>query len=77
MRRKQWTLLRQVLPASHILFGSDFSYFAMASSVGHFSSLQLDEEVRRPSAAGMPPRSFAVSTATMGKRIEWKIMKRV
>jgi predicted TIM-barrel fold metal-dependent hydrolase len=46
------TLLRQVLPASHILFGSDFSYFAMASSVGQFCGLQLDEDVRRAIGGG-------------------------
>jgi predicted TIM-barrel fold metal-dependent hydrolase len=39
--------LRQVVPESHLLFGSDFSYFAIASSVEQFSGLNLNEDVRR------------------------------
>jgi 6-methylsalicylate decarboxylase len=46
------SLLRQVVPDSHILFGSDFSYFPMASSVEQSSRLPLNDDIRKAIGGG-------------------------
>ena len=43
---ESFDLLRRVVPTSHILFGSDFSYFPMAHSVDQFDRLALDPQTR-------------------------------
>jgi predicted TIM-barrel fold metal-dependent hydrolase len=52
-------LLRQVLPVSHILFGSDFSYFPLASSVEQFASLPLNEDTRKAIGGGNAAALFS------------------
>jgi predicted TIM-barrel fold metal-dependent hydrolase len=44
--------LAGVAPVSHILFGSDFSYFPIAHGVEQFSSLHLDDVARQAIAGG-------------------------
>jgi predicted TIM-barrel fold metal-dependent hydrolase len=41
------TMLRSLVPASHILFGTDFSYFPIAHSVAAFDALGLPQGVYR------------------------------
>ena len=53
-------LLRSIVPASHLLYGSDFSYFPIAHSAELFSALQLPDDVRTmiagANAAAILPR---------------------
>ncbi len=53
-------LLRKVVPPTHLLFGSDFSYFPVAHSVGLFAKLQITRELRQQiastNAAALLPR---------------------
>jgi predicted TIM-barrel fold metal-dependent hydrolase len=53
-------MLRSVAPESHVLFGSDFSYFPIAHSVTAFNALDLPEPLRsgiaHDNAAAMFPR---------------------
>ena len=39
-------LLRSFMPPSHLLFGSDFSYFPMSHAVEQFRALDLPDDVR-------------------------------
>jgi predicted TIM-barrel fold metal-dependent hydrolase len=39
------TMLRSLVPASHLLFGTDFSYFPIAHSVAAFNALELPPDV--------------------------------
>ena len=54
------TMLRSLVPASHILFGTDFSYFPIAHSVDALNALALPLEVynafARDNAATLLPR---------------------
>jgi predicted TIM-barrel fold metal-dependent hydrolase len=45
-------LLRTILPPSHLLFGTDFSYFPIAHSVELFGKLDLPADVRALIAGG-------------------------
>jgi predicted TIM-barrel fold metal-dependent hydrolase len=45
-------LLRKVVPASHLLFGSDFSYFPISQSAAEFSALGLDGDTERAIGGG-------------------------
>ena len=47
-----FALLQRLAPQSHILFGSDFSYFPMAHSVAEFDALRLDDATRSAIGAG-------------------------
>ena len=53
-------LLRKVIPPSHMLFGSDFSYFHMSHSVKQFAALKmpgtLRNRVKGGNAAALLPR---------------------
>ena len=46
------TMLRSLVPPSHILFGTDFSYFPIAHSVSAFKALDLPQDVRLAIAGG-------------------------
>jgi predicted TIM-barrel fold metal-dependent hydrolase len=54
------TMLRSLVPASHILFGTDFSYFPIAHSVAAFDALDLPADIRiaiaRDNATALLPR---------------------
>ncbi len=45
-------LLRTVVPDTHLLFGSDFSYFPVGHSVTEFAALDLDPDLRRAIGGG-------------------------
>ena len=53
-------LLRKVVPPTHLLFGSDYSYFPVAHSVELFAKLQMPLDVREKissaNAASLLPR---------------------
>ncbi len=53
-------LLRKVVPPTHLLFGSDFSYFPVAHSCQLFARLQMPAELRQQissnNAAALLPR---------------------
>ena len=53
-------LLRKVVPPTHLLFGSDFSYFPVAHSCDLFARLQMPAELRQQisssNAAALLPR---------------------
>ena len=53
-------LLRQLIPPSHLLFGTDYSYFPVSHSMTELSRLQLDGRTRhaimRGNAAALFPR---------------------
>jgi predicted TIM-barrel fold metal-dependent hydrolase len=53
-------LLRSILPPSHLLFGSDFSYFPISHSVELFAKLDLPDDMRTmiagENAAALLPR---------------------
>lgn len=53
-------LLRKVIPPTHLLFGSDFSYFPVTHSVELFAKLQMPLELRNQiasrNAASLLPR---------------------
>ena len=53
-------LLRKVVPATHLLFGSDFSYFPVAHSAEFFGKLQMPPSLRAQiastNAAALLPR---------------------
>jgi len=55
-----FAMLRTLLPATHLLYGSDFSYFKIAHSVKQFASLALPDDERRmiagENAATLLPR---------------------
>ena len=51
-------LLRAVVPVSHLLFGSDFSYFPIGCSVDQFSALALNESDRRAIGGGNAAELF-------------------
>lgn len=57
---ESFELLRKVIPASHLLFGSDFSYFPVEHSARLFSRLPMSAELRRQiasaNAASLLPR---------------------
>jgi 6-methylsalicylate decarboxylase len=42
-----FALLRTLVPPTHILYGSDFSYFPMAHSIDQFNALAMSEGDRR------------------------------
>ena len=44
-------LIRKVTPATHLLFGSDFTYFPVAHSVALFDKLSMPESLRRKIAS--------------------------
>ena len=54
------TMLRSIVPASHLLYGSDYSYFPVSHSVELFGRLDLPDAVRsmikRENAAALLPR---------------------
>lgn len=45
-------LLQRIVPASHLLFGTDFSYFPISHSVEEFTALDLPAETRAAIAGG-------------------------
>ena len=45
-------LLQRIVPRSHLLFGSDFSYFKIAHSIEQFSALGLEPEARNAIGGG-------------------------
>jgi 6-methylsalicylate decarboxylase len=47
-----FAMLRTLLPASHLLYGSDFSYFDIGYSIGQFAALTLPDDERRMIAGG-------------------------
>jgi len=49
---EMFQLLRRVVPTSHLLFGSDYSYFPVAHSVKQLSDLELGEETAAAVAGG-------------------------
>lgn len=53
-------LLRSVVPESHLLFGSDYSYFHVSHAVGLLDALKIPEalktRIRRGNAAALLPR---------------------
>ncbi len=53
-------MLRRLVPDTHILFGSDFSYFPLAHAAAEFAALDLDDAARRAigrdNAAALFPR---------------------
>lgn len=55
-----WELLRKVIPPTHLLFGSDFSYFYIAHAVKQFAALDMPDALRRQvqggNAAALFPR---------------------
>lgn len=55
-----FAMLHRLVPASHILFGSDFSYFPLAHAAAEFTALDLDAAARRAiardNAAALLPR---------------------
>jgi predicted TIM-barrel fold metal-dependent hydrolase len=51
-------LLRAVVPVSHLLFSSDFSYFPIGCSVDQFSALALNESDRRAIGGGNAAELF-------------------
>jgi predicted TIM-barrel fold metal-dependent hydrolase len=57
---EQVELLMRIVPASHVLFGTDFSYFSIAASAKQFASLRLDDNLRSAiggaNAAALFPR---------------------
>ena len=57
---ESFALLRKVIPPTHLLFGTDFSYFPVAHSVGLFAKLDMPAELRRQiagaNAAALLPR---------------------
>ena len=54
------TMLRSIVPASHLLYGSDYSYFPVSHSVELFGKLDLPDTLRRmikrENAAALLPR---------------------
>ena len=40
------SLLRTIVPESHLLFGSDFSYFPIGHSVSEYAALDLDQNLK-------------------------------
>ena len=57
-------LLRRVVPPSHLLFGSDFSYFPIAHSREAFSSLQVDADTEKGIGGGNAAALFLRFTDT-------------
>ncbi len=57
---EEFDLLRKIIPPSHLLFGSDFSYFPVAHSVELFARLALPQDLRDQiasvNAASLLPR---------------------
>lgn len=53
-------LVRKVVPPTHLLFGTDYSYFPVAHAVGQFNALQMPDDLRRrirgANAAALLPR---------------------
>jgi predicted TIM-barrel fold metal-dependent hydrolase len=53
-------MLRSIVPASHLLFGSDYSYFHVAHSVQRFNALALpadvQQQIKNGNAAALLPR---------------------
>lgn len=53
-------LLRKVAPATHLLFGSDYSYFPVSHAMGQFRALKLpralERQVQGGNAAALFPR---------------------
>ena len=53
-------LIRKIVPSSHLLFGSDYSYFPIRHSVEQFGQLKLPQSARRmiqgDNAAALLPR---------------------
>jgi predicted TIM-barrel fold metal-dependent hydrolase len=45
-------LLRTIVPAEHLLYGSDFSYFPVSHSIEQFARLDLPDDVRTKIAGG-------------------------
>ena len=58
-----FALLQRLVPASHLLFGSDYTYFPVAHSVRALEALKLgDAAVARSNALALFPRFAAVSS---------------
>jgi len=57
---ESFQMLRTVIPSTHLLFGTDYSYFPMAHSVELFAKLQMPLDLRKQiasaSAATLLPR---------------------
>ena len=57
---EEFELLRKVVPPSHLLFGTDFSYFDVDHAVRQFGALDLPADLRRAirggNAAALLPR---------------------
>ncbi|WP_250514644.1 amidohydrolase family protein [Caballeronia sp. INDeC2] len=53
-------LVRKVVPSTHLLFGSDYSYFPVAHAVNQFKALDIPDDLRRKirgsNAATLLPR---------------------
>ena len=49
---EMFTLLRRIVPDSHLLFGSDFTYFPIAHAIRQLRALALDEATRDAVAGG-------------------------
>ena len=61
---ESFALLQRLVPASHLLFGSDFSYFPVGHSVSQLAALGLlDDRVARRNAAALFPR-FAAAVSS-------------
>ena len=45
-------LVRKVVPSTHLLFGTDYSYFPVSHAVDQFKALALPEDLRRRIASG-------------------------
>ncbi len=57
---ESFALLQHLVPASHLLFGSDYSYFPVAHSVHALRALNLpDDGVAKSNAAALFPRLAA------------------
>ena len=61
-------LLRTIMPETHLLFGSDFSYFPIGHSVAEFAALDLDAPLARAigggNASALFPRFAASAQAS-------------
>ncbi len=59
-------LLLKIIPRSHLLFGSDFSYFPIAHSVEEFAALHLDEGLAHAIGGENASALFPRFAKTMG-----------
>ena len=52
-------LLQRIVPRSHLLFGSDFSYFKIAHSIEQFSALEMEPKLRTAVGGGNAAALFS------------------